>query len=292
MRTPPIYMRKVRSSHVARLKFVVLAALTCASGCCVLWPCREPVPPPIPRSQVLAALQQRADQFLTVQDTAITLSIEVLTDEGMEDLPKLGGVLALDSRLPGMWLHAEKMTKGVFTLRATADRFSLELPETRELVIGGPQAYDNLPHLIRPFEAIEWLGSPEWLGLDEQSPMTVLEADYRFDVLWRDALVRQVFVDRRKVAVSRILDYDLLGSVRTDVTMDRYREAGGIEFPHRLAVHRPQHGCRVQLELGRPKFNRKLQRELFDPKTRRPGWEVIDLDREPLSNVKAFNPEP
>ena len=251
----------------------------------------EPLPPTAPRQEILAALRKRADQFRTVYDTNISLTIQVKTEKGMETLPKLGGILAFDSRLPGLWLHCEKLTRKIFGLRATGDRFSLELMETRELVTGGPAAYSKLPHLVRPWEVMAWFGSPEWLGLSADSAMEVEENDYRFDVSLSGMLIRCVFVDRRAVAISRIVDYDLLGNVRTEVLMDRYKKADGIDFARRLTVERPQHGCRVQLRLRSPKFNKDLQRKMFEPKKGRTGWSPVDLDREPLSSVRAFRAE-
>ena len=269
----------------------IILLVVFVGGCSIFARRPEPVPPPVPRSEVLSALHQRAEQFRTVYDTGISLVIEVQTNEGMKPQPTLGGVLAFDSRLPGLWLHTEKMTKKIFSLHATADRFSLELPDTCEMLIGGQQAYERLPHLIHPYEAMAWFGSPEWLGLNDRATMAVEENDYRFDVSLSGLPVRSVFVDRRRVAISRIVDYSLLGDVRTDVLMNDYKKVKGIEFPHRLTVNRPQHGCRVQLKLGSPKFNKDLKAEVFQPKKLRPGWRQIDLDHEPLSSVKAFGAE-
>ena len=75
--------------------------------------------------------------------------------------------------------------------------------------------------------------------------------------------------------------------------MDHYRKVGNMEFPHQLTVDRPLYGCRVTLKLSSPKFNNPKvdNRKIFEPRKPPPGWDVIDLDYEPLSNVKTFSGE-
>jgi len=263
-----------------------------SSGCSLLGRPLGPVPPPVPQEQVVAALRERADCFRTVKDGDVSLLIEVQTEKGFERQPTLGGVVAFDRQWPGLWMLATKMGMEVFLLRADSERFWLELPRTHEVVTGGRHAYRQLPYLISPYEVLAWFGSPAWLGLTSESTrMSLLPEHYRLDVYAGQMLLRTVLVDRRRLAVTAIAEYDALGRLSTEVLMDRYREAGGVLFPHRLAVSRPLDGCRVQLRLGRPKFNVELKPQLFRP-ARWEGWRVIDLDREPLSSVRAFGGEP
>jgi len=286
-------METVHRQSALRSYFLAALLAVCCGGCCILGRGLGPVPPPLPRSEILAALSQRAEQFQTVYDTGITLTVELETDKGMETQPRLGGILAFNRRLPGLWMRAEKMTVRVFELHALGERFSLELPDKREFVTGGREAYEKLPYLIHPYEAIAWFGAPGWLGLNGDSTMQLEENDYRFDVFLDGLLIRSVFVDRRTVAISRIVDYDLIGNVHTAVLMDRYRKVGNMEFPHQLTVDRPLYGCRVTLKLSSPKFNNPKvdNRKIFEPRKPPPGWDVIDLDYEPLSNVKTFSGE-
>ena len=100
---------------------------------------------------------------------------------------------------------------------------------------------------------------------------------------------RTVYVDRRTVAVSRIIAHDAFGRPRTDVLMDNYKETEGMAFPYRLVVLRRE-GYRLQLKLGKPKLNRALDPKLFEPGSR-PGWRQINLDQEPITNAKAFRGE-
>jgi len=276
-----------------RLRMAAIVIATALSGgCCLLHRGPGPVPPPLPREQVVQTLRGRADRFVSVVDTGISLSIQVETQEGIKKQPTLGGLLAFDSLRPGLWLRAEKLGQKVFNLRADAERFWLEIPDTREVVVGSREAYSKLPQLIEPYEVMFWFGSPEWLGLTWDSTLMALEPEhYRFDVMAGSLLMRSVFVDRRRLVISRIVDYDLLGSVSTEVLMDRHKETSGVPFPRRLTVIRPQVGYRIELRLGNPRFNTDIDPGAFRP-GRRPGWRQIDLDREPLSSVEAFRGDP
>ncbi len=277
-----VHALNMRRAVLAVAAFVVASA----GGCCLPGICR--VPSPLPRERLVEELRRRAESFVTVTDTHITLRMAFRTEDGMKKLPTLGGFLVFDSRRPGLRIRAEKMGQKVFGLRAGAHRFWLEIPETREVLTGGDKGYAKLPQLIRPCEMMFWFCPPEWLGLSWDSTRMALEPEhYRFDVFSDGLLMRSVFVDRRRPAVSRILEYDLLGRVSTEVVMDRYREVDGLRFPRRLSVNRPLAGWRVQLKLGGPEFNKPIEEEAFRP-GRRPGWQEIDLDRESLSNVRAF----
>ena len=266
---------------------LVLAGLLAfgAGGCCTVFAIC-PVPPPLERARVETALAEQAARFRTVTDADISLKIAVIAEDGSEErVPSLGGVLAFDSLLPGLWLRAEKFGQKAFGLRARADGFWLEFPQTREVVTGSAAAYAALPHLIHPHEAVLWFGAAERLGLiHDTTRMTLESEDYRFDAF---ADGRTVWVDRRRVVISRIVEYDRQGYEVLEVDLERYKHTGELEFPRRVTVWRPQAGYRVRLGLGRPKLNKVIPSSAFEPLPR-PGWRHIDLDRQPLSDVEAF----
>jgi len=271
---------------------IALAALlpVCAGGCCLLGG-RPPVPPALSAEEVIAALQERARGFRTITDASASLRVQVEAGGEVYKQPSLGIVLAFDSLLPGLWLRAEKLGQKVFNLRAGADYFWLEIPDTKEVVTGGMEAYRQMPQLVHPYEVMLWFGSPEWMGLTwDGTRMTVQPEHYRFDVALGGLALRSVYVDRRSVAVSRIVSYDALGRTRTEVEMGKYQERDGTEFPHLLIVRRPRQGHRIEIRLGKPKLNRPINPAAFRI-PRRPGWRHVDLNREPITNVKAFRGE-
>jgi hypothetical protein len=275
--------------HGLPLQLLASIALTwTASGCVWLGLKRPPVPPPISRQEVVALLQQRAPRIFTVTDTSASLRVDVVAEGKLDRQPTVGVVLAFDAMRPGLWLRAEKLGQKIFSLRAGADYFWLEVPDTREVIYGSMEAYGSLPQLIHPHEIMFWLGPPERLGLTWPSTtMSVEEEEYRFEVPLAGMPLRTVYVDRRAVAVSRIVTRDAFGRARAEVLMDDYKKVGDALLPHSLVVNRRAEGYILHVRLGSPILNKQLDAAIFKP-LERPGWDHINLDREPVSRVKAF----
>ncbi len=267
------------------LVLVALVALLNATGCRTT---RPPPPPPLERAQLIHALRARSEGFHTLVDSDITLITSMFKDGEEQKGPALGGHIAFDRDVPALWLVTEKMGRQVFSLQAVGARFHLAIPKTREVVTGGPRAYGRLPHLVRPDEVSRILGGPDALGLSW--PSTTMEVEptaYRFEVTSLERPYMEVLVDRWEVAIRRIRRYDVLGRAVTDVRLHDYRAVEGLPFPHRLVVLRPLYGTKIDLRLGSPKLNKSIPPEAFEP-AEHPGWDHVDLDRRPLSDVKAF----
>ena len=289
-------MRTRRFSPVNACTCLALAMLlAAASGCCIFRRGRVPMPPPLGREAVVVELRGKAARFQTLTDTDITLRSEFDTQKGTERQPTLGGVIAFDARLPALWLRGEKVSREVFDLRATAEGFSLKLPHTGEIVVGTGPAYRKLPLVIAPREVLGWFGPPQSMGLDQrETAMSVEETDYRFDVRAGETLLRTVFVDRWQAAVRKIVEWDPFnpGQKLAEIELGEFKPIGDREFPHRIVIYRPQHDYRMTLELSHPKLNKDLPLKMFAPHKAPPDeWRLIDLDKEPLSSVKAFSGE-
>ena len=274
-------------SKIARAFPLAAALLLCANACCLLPRGRGPVPPPITRGEVIEALDRQAQALSSLTDAHIALRTEVTTPEERKKWPKLGGVLAFDSRLPGLWLRGEKLAQKVFDLRATGESFWLAAPREKTVYIGSGAAYDRFPAMVRPAEVLQWFGPPDAMDLNAPTTtMAVEEEDYRFDVMGGQILRLTVYVDRRRVAVSRIVEWDpdIPGVVRTDVLLAKHKivshDDASYDLPRRITIHRPQDGYRVRLNMGRPRLNKELKPELFAPRSVPPGWTVVDLDKE------------
>ena len=281
--------RRQPAPIVRRLGVCLLSTCLLSSGGCALL--RPAPPPPLPPAEVVAALRETAERFHTVTDTDISLHISVTADGKTQRAPSLGGLIAFNARLPGLWLDTEKVTRRVFSLKALGERFYLAIFETREVVTGGPAAYARLPHLVRPGEVRSFFAGPDRLGLTWPDTTMAVQADeYRFDVPVAGVLRSRVLVDRRKVVVTAIRRYDALGRTVTEVVLGGHKQTDGVPFPRRLTVERPLDGVKVELRLGDPRLNKELPAATFLP-PQRPGWRVIDLDRQPLSAVEAFRTE-
>ncbi len=265
----------------------VLAPLLAAAA---LLGCRAPgpLPAPLPREQVAAAARAWANGVRTVRDGDVSLEITQTVDGRRRELPAFGGQIGFDRTIPALYLLAEKLGQTAFWLRASGERFWLAFPRTCEVATGGPAAYEKLPHLIRPEEVRIWFAGPERLGLTwPTTEMSVGPESYRFDVFLAGALHRSVLVDRRKLVVAAIQSYDVLGRCVTEVRLEDYAPLGGVEFPRVIAVERPAQGVTVRLELGDPELNPDINPAAFLP-GRRPGWSQVDLDRQPLSALRAL----
>jgi hypothetical protein len=261
-------------------------ALLC-SGCSVLFPA-APLPP-MSRQQILQALRQRAGEFSTVVDTDISLRTTTTFEGKTQSSPSLGGVLAFDRLLPGLWLRTEKVGREAFDLKAIGMDFSLLLPQTGEIVTGGPIAYYKLPYLVRPDEVQTMFAGPEAVGLSWPST-TMASADKGdlFSINVFGALYRTVLVDPGTADVLRITDYDVLGRVLTDIRLSDYTVVNSTRFPLRLRVERPLDGVAVDLRLGAPKLNKPIPLQAFQPH-RLDAYRHVDLDYQPLSDVHAFS---
>ena len=248
----------------------------------------RPLPPPHGRGEVLDLIGWRAEKVRTLVDARASLVIETGFPAGKKQKLSMGADLAYDRQLPGLWLRVEKFGQKVLGLRARQQSFWIEIPDTKEVVTGGPEAWRKLEHLLRPDEIEVFFASPQWLGLHwPATEMKVAGKHYRFDVHLSGFLVREVFVARRKVVVEKIVEYDVLGRAHTIYTMAKYRAVDGVETPFRLGVERTLSGVKIRVRLGRPKLNKDVSPSFFSPK-RRPGWRHINLDLRPVADVEAF----
>lgn len=269
--------------------FVALVLLFVFPGCGFLpKTALKPVPAPVSSTKVIQRVRRNTHRFQTVVDTHISLYLAAEKNGKWDDMPSLGGLLAFDSQRPGLWLRAEKLGQKIFVLRAGMDYFWLELPDSNEIVTGGPEAYNRLPHLVQPAEAMLWFAGPEWLGLTwDKTEMVVEKEHYRFDVSMSGQIIRKVYIDRRDMHLTRIKMFDFFGRLQTDVRMNRYRNVDGVPFPFRLIVRRPLVGYRIELRLKDPDFNKDIPGQFFEPR-KRPEWKHIDLDYEPITRIEAF----
>jgi len=269
------------------MRRLVLASVVATVALCG---CRAPgpLPAPLPQDRVTAATRAWANSIRTVRDRDVSLQITQTVEGRRRELPGFGGQMGFDRTIPALYLLAEKLGQTAFWLRARGDRFWLAFPRTSEVATGGPAAYAKLPHLIRPQEVRTWFAGPERVGLTwPATEMSVGPECYRFDVFLAGALLRSVFVDRRKLVIEAIQSFDALGRRVTEVHLEDYAPLDGIQFPRAIAVERPLEGMTVRLELGGPELNPDINPAAFLP-GRRPGWTHVDLDRRPLSALRAL----
>ena len=269
----------------------VLTVLILFSTGCGLLPGRPAAGPAWTRPEVVRTLRSRYQKIRTVK--ASDFSLESSSEEGsfFRVTPTLGGVLALDPHLPGLWLRTEKLGQQIFTLGLREQSFWITIPQTREIVTGTGRAFRKFPYTLRPSELAALAGAPRQLGLTRDSTIMVpTPRHYRFDV-WQDSrLAREVYVDRRDITVRRVVYYAPSGWKLAEMKLDDYRTVNTVSLPHHLTLVRPRNGIYTELWLSTPEVNSlsaSQLRPLFD-KPRQPGWRHIDLNRQSLSDIKAL----
>jgi hypothetical protein len=257
-----------------------------AGGCSLFRPL-----PLLPQQEVVAAMRRQAGCIRTVTDGNISVTFSTTGISGLFVRRTVKGHIGFDARCMGLFLGAGTTGADAFSLKALGLRFWLALPNTREVVIGGPAAYAKLPFLVAPQEIQALFAGPDWLGLSwPGTGMSVEGGYYRFDVPLLGVVCRRVLVDRRQLSVAEMEDYDVLGQEVLRVRMADLVPADGTQFPLQWAFERPSVGIMVTLRLRQPAFNKDLAVQAFMP-GERPGWTVVDLDTEPLSAVQAFAEE-
>mgnify|MGYP000473993918 CR=1 FL=1 len=265
-------------------------AILLGAGCGILRPRAAPGPA-WTQQEVVNTLGSRYRKIRTIK--AGEVSLEASSDAGgvFRISPTLGGVLALDPHLPGLWLRAEKLGQEIFTLGLRQQNFWMTIPQTRELVTGSGRAFRKFPYALRPAELAALAGSPSQLGLTRESTIMVTDPrHYRFDVWQGITLLREVYVDRHDVTVRRVVYYAPDGRVLAKVELGDYAPANDIPLPRYLSLYRPDSGIRTELWLPSAEINAvpaRQMRTFFNP-PRKPGWRHIDLNRQSLSDIKAL----
>ena len=282
----------VTRGHLRCTAVLLTAALALLAAGCGLLPGRRTPEPAWTQKGVAAELRGRFRNIRTLKAGDVSLQSSSRVQGITRETPTLGGVLALNPHLPGLWLRTEKLGQQIFTLGVLKNRFWMQIPQTRELVVGGGPAFRKLPYVLRPRELAALVGSPRQLGLQASSTVfRIHPRQYVFDV-WRDenTLAREIFVNRRDLTVRRVLYYGAQERVLAEVKLSDYQMVDGIPLPHHLYLHRPQAGVRTHVWLDEPQINAVPPRQMrpFFTTPRKPGWRRINLNRQPLSDIKAL----
>ncbi|MEF8787574.1 MAG: hypothetical protein V5A84_00760 [Planctomycetota bacterium] len=271
---------------LAALPVLILAAAGCS-----LITARPASGPAWTRPEVVRTLRSRYEKIRTIKAGDVSLESSSESGSFFSVTPTLGGVLALDPHLPGLWLRTEKLGQQIFTLGLRKQSFWMTIPDTREIVTGSGRAFRKFPYTLRPAELAALVGSPRQLGLDRESTLMAVEPEhYRFDV-WSDStLAREVYVDRADVTVRRVVYYGRDKRRVAELTLGDYRTVNGIPLPHHLSLVRPGSGVRTEIWLSAPEVNAVSPRQMsvfFSP-PQKPGWRHIDLNRQSLRDIKAL----
>lgn len=117
--------------------------------------------------------------------------------------------------------------------------------------------------------------------LDAKSKKSVEEPDYTLYVIDKSdgdrILSRKIIFNREDLLPHRQLVYDKNGNVATDARYENYQDFGGINFPAKITIDRPQEEYDIILLVVKARFNEPLSDEQFKLE-QPPGSQLVRLD--------------
>jgi len=132
--------------------------------------------------------------------------------------------------------------------------------------------------------------------LDPKSKKQVLVPNYILTIVQKNAkgewlLDRKIYFDRENLQVDREMLFDETGSLETDAHYERYTDYGGILFPARVDIDRPQEEYSIVLNIVKLAFNEQLSDEQFALE-QPPGSQLIRLDEPPKTPAASVQTPP
>jgi outer membrane lipoprotein-sorting protein len=301
----------MRRSSVFLTLAVWLAVLP-TSGCLFR---TRPVEDQYSKAPLKAATQQELiesinRQYETIQTLKTTVDIDTTSGgikKGQETQYKeiRGYILA---KKPD-WLHMVGLMPFVrttaFDMVSNGKDFKLWIPPKNKFVIGQSEAtventdqpmenirpqtiYEAL--LIRPIDQDVEIAVLEngYSTLHDAKGRRVLQDDYELIVIkrynggWR--LARKIVFDRTDLKPHRQYIYDEHSNIATDARYAEYKDFGGISFPSRVEIYRPQEEYDITLNMLKVEINTPLTDDQFVLE-QPPGAIVQRLDRPQSSLV-------
>ncbi|HZS29502.1 MAG TPA: DUF4292 domain-containing protein [Candidatus Angelobacter sp.] len=201
------------------------------------------------------------------------------------------GMLRMIALVPVLGNH-------MFDMVSNGTNFWLSVPSKNEFIVGRndvihpehsalenlrPQAILDalLLREIDPKNEIAVLENATEPVLDAKSKKEVDEPDYNLYVIDRSGedwiLSRQIIVNREDLLPHRQIVYDKNGSVATDARYENYQDMGGVNFPTKITINRPQEEYDIILEVVKARFNEPLSDEQFKLE-QPPGSQLVRLD--------------
>jgi outer membrane lipoprotein-sorting protein len=253
------------------------------------------------KPELIAYINREAAQIQTMQAT-----VDIDTSVGGERKGKVteykeirGYVLA---RKPAM-LRMEGLMPIVrtraFDMVSDGKQFKVWIPPKNRFVVGQndvvtpnpQQPLENLrPQVIYDALLLRELDAQNEIAVLEDGKETVTsekgkkydQPSYELDVI-RGAgmdswLHRKIVFNRETLLPDRQLIFDQSGKLVTDARYSEYKDYGGVNFPSRIEIKRPQEEYDITLNVVKLDMNKPLSDNTFVLE-QPPGVQVIHLDR-------------
>jgi hypothetical protein len=199
-----------------------------------------------------------------------------------------------------------------FDMVSDGKEFKLWIPPKNKFVVGENQS--ATPSISQPMENIRPQNIYEALLIRRIDPNTeiavlengyetlhdgkghrVLQEDYELTVIkkagdgWR--LERKIIFGRTDLKPHRQFIYSDDGKVATDARYAEYKDFGGISFPSRIEIYRPEEEYDITLNMLKVDINLPLRDEQFVLE-QPAGAQVVHLDRPQSSLVVPLERQP
>ena len=294
----------------------LLLAVLPATGCGIFSRTR-PVEETYSKAPLLTATQQdlidsinqQAEKIRSLQATVdIDTSAGGIKKGEVTDYKEIRGYVL--ARKPAM-LHMQGLLPIVrttaFDMVSNGQDFKLWIPPKNRFVMGrnevqttnSSQPLENirpqniydalLIHPIVPPEKAVVEGSYEILHDAKGHP--ILQEDYELVVIRmigdNDAVLsRKIIFGRTDLKPHRQFIYDDKGKLSTDARYAEYKDYGGVNFPSRIEIARPQEEYDITLNMLKLELNKALKDEQFVLE-QPAGADVVHLDGPQSSSVKV-----
>lgn len=252
------------------------------------------------KGQLIQFINHQASQIKTLNAT-VTISPAVggsKKGQVTEYADVKGYVLVRKPAMLRMIALAPVLGNRMFDMVSDGTNFSLSIPPKNEFIVGRndvihpehsalenlrPQAILDalLPREIDPQNEIALLENTTEPVLDAKSKKPVEEPDYTIDVISKSdgdwILSGKIIFNREDLLPHRQIVYDKNGNVATDARYENYQDLGGINFPTKITINRPQEEYDIILEVVKARFNEPLSDEQFKLE-QPPGSQLVRLD--------------
>ena len=263
------------------------------------------------QSALIESINQQAEKARSLQATVdIDTSVGGAKKGHVTDYKEIRGYVL--ARKPAM-LHMIGLLPIVrttaFDMVSNGEEFKLWIPPKNRFVMGRNDVQtrdaDQPMESIRPQDIYEALLIPP---IDPEREIAVLEngeeilhdakghrvlqEDYELVVIrkgeqgWK--LSRKIVISRIDLQPHRQYIYDEQGKLATDARYANYKDYGGVSFPSRLEIFRPQEEYDIVLNMLKLEINKPLRDDQFALE-QPPGAEVVHLDR-PQSSAAHMSP--
>ena len=163
----------------------------------------------------------------------------------------------------------------IFDMASDGREFQLYVPSKQKFIVGStgmsPSPNNSLENL-RPQHIVEaLLLEPVNTAQDQYFIEEAEERAQRFYVVnilascsgGRLSLKRKVWFDRSNLAIVRVETYGAQGRYQEDIHYSFYQDFGGVHFPRRIDISRPDEDYSLSLTLETATFNQDIPASKF-----------------------------